>query len=548
MAQNPTTSVKKPLICWISHRPVRFESQHYMTLSRFLSQNGYEVKWLEAPFEPAQIDLPQWVETNVSKQATAIFFAGRELAWFQPILDGIRATASPTQPSPPIFWIYEDVDHALLEKMVEEGFDDFLHVSVKPHELLLRLKLQTRRIELKTKSDLATREQNAKLAKAETIIKQREEFLGVCAHDLRSPLGLIQSSSSLILRSIAETHTFSPTHLELLNRIRRQATQAIGLVNDLLDVMSYEQGLKPEYQMFNLHDFLREFHQDYQAQAEQKQIKLHYENPIAHWRVLGDADRVRQLLQNLLTNAIKFTEAGKNIFIKVSSFTGRRKNDPIYPMVVISVRDEGKGIPQSEVQKVFDRFSQLKDQSRGEGRGLGLTVAKQISNLHDGNIWIESVEGQGSTFFALLPHAISRSNNTKMRPRNRPVVLVGEPDLARRAEYFSQLEDCGVEIYYARDMVETLGMLFHLLPDVCILTSKLQKMSVLEMVAAAKSDVLTATIPLMIAGEESEKLEQHLDTHKFDRFLKLPFSLESAETTLRSVGVQLASPKQKKAA
>lgn len=67
-------------------------------------------------------------------------------------------------------------------------------------------------------------------------------------------------------------------------------------------------------------------------------------------------------------------------------------------MLVVSIRDEGRGIPQKELQKIFDRFTQIKEQSRSDGRGLGLTVAKQISTLHDGNIWVESEEGKGSTF------------------------------------------------------------------------------------------------------------------------------------------------------
>jgi len=538
---------EKALIYWISHRPIRFECQHFNSISHLLGQHGFTVKWIEVLQDVSTTNAVEWASQHLPTDAYAVFFGGKELSWFKPIIAGARITPGSPLSLVPFFWIYEDVDHHLLSEMCDEGFDDFCHISIQPHELLLRLKLRRGEAAKRTQSDLAIREQNAKNAKSETIVKQREEFLGVCAHDLRSPLGLIQSSASLILKSLSEKHAFTPTHLELLNRIKRQATQAVGLVNDLLDVMSFEQGLKPQYQLFNLNDMLTEFYQDYKSQAEQKGVQFHYNNPVADWKILADADRVRQLLQNLVMNAIKFTEPQHNIFMNVSSFIGRRKSDPLYPMLVISIKDEGKGIPEKEIQKVFDRFSQLRDQSRGEGRGLGLTVAKQISNLHDGNIWVESIEGKGSTFCVLLPHAVSRTDSVVKPARKVPLVVVAEPSVNRRTEYFEKLEAMGLEVVYAKDGVEALGLLFHLLPDICILTAKLPKMEVLEIVDIAKRDALTATIPLFLAGEESEKLENHLDTHKFDRFLRLPLNEENFRTTLESVGKFLNHP-QKKAA
>lgn len=526
----------KPLICWISHRPIRFESQHFNGIVSMLRSSGYDVKWIEMLEDSSQMQTVEWVKANVPSHVAAIFFGGKDLKWFKPIISNVRSVSGSSVSLIPFFWIYEDVDHQLGSEMCNEGFDDFCHISINPHELLLRLKLRAKDAQNRLAADNQLKEQAAKIAKNETIVKQREEFLGVCAHDLRSPLGLIQSSASLVLKSLSEKHAFTPTHLELLNRIKRQATQAIGLVTDLLDVMSFEQGLKPQYQMFYLNDLLAEFHKDYQTQADQKKIKLHYKNPVPEWRILADIDRVRQLLQNVVTNAIKFTEEGKNIYLTVTPFTGRRKADPVYPMLVISVRDEGKGIPEKEVQKVFDRFSQLRDQSRGEGRGLGLTVAKQISNLHDGNIWVESTEGKGSTFSVLLPHVISRTEPVNKKDRVAPIVLIAEPESARRSEFFAPLEELGVDIVFAKDGVEALGLLYHLEPDACILTGKLPKMEVLDVVNVVKSDVLTSTIPLFLAGEENEKLENHLDTHKFDRFLRLPLSPEVFMTTLESVG------------
>ena len=170
--------------------------------------------------------------------------------------------------------------------------------------------------------------------------------------------------------------------------------------------------------------------------------------------MLADSDRVRQLLQNLFTNALKFTDKGKNIYLKVAPFYGRRKSDPPYPMMIISLKDEGRGIPQSEIDKIFDRFSQIKDASRSEGRGLGLTVAKQISNSHDGNIWVQSEEGKGSTFFVLFPHVVSHPKEEAMRNRKR--ALIAETASDRRETYYRQMEQWGYDLIFARNGVEVV--------------------------------------------------------------------------------------------
>jgi two-component system, sensor histidine kinase and response regulator len=519
---NVAPKPKLPL-CWISQRPVRFESQRYQTITGLLKQHHYDVKWLEAPHTcPTQV-LQQWVAENIPNDAVAIFYGDKDLLWFKEIMATVKALTNTPLAVVPFFWVYEDVDQHLLGRMCEVGFDDFFHLFNQPHELLFRLKLRLRNTVDRLKLDTQIKESNLKIARSETILKQREEFLNVCAHDLRSPLGLIQSSVGMVLNQGSKN--LNPTQSELLTRAKRQATQAISLVNDLLDVMSFEQGLKPQYKMFNLHEFLSEFHRDYHIQAEEKGVGFHYENGVQDWRVFADTDRIRQLLQNLFGNALKFTERGKNIYLGVNPFQGRRKLDPPYPMIIISLRDEGQGIPQKELQKIFDRFTQIKEHSRPEGRGLGLTVAKQISTLHDGNIWVESTEGKGSTFYVLFPHVISRvaTPTPEERPKQK-VILVAEPSEERREAYFKGLEEQGYQMIYARDGVEALSLLFHWIPDYFVMTANLSKMEVTEVALAAKGDVLTSQIPLYLALEETETLHEQPEKKLFDHFLKLPLT------------------------
>ncbi|MFM8313384.1 MAG: sensor histidine kinase, partial [Deltaproteobacteria bacterium] len=379
------------------------------------------------------------------KHSHAVFLSGFSHSNYSEIIKALKQWAGSQRFPLPMCLVSEGPQAENLETVIALGFDDLVITSESVVPVLERIKLHQHHIQNLLKMEKLIQEQNAKNAKTETILGQREEFLSVCAHDLRSPLGLIQSSLSLVLNS--SEGNLTEIQKELIHRAKRQSGDAINLVNDLLDVMSFEQGLKPQYQLFSLDSLLRPFHQDYQFQALQKGIHFHYSNSLIDWRVLADSDRIKQLMQNLVVNAMKFTEKGKNIFLNVSQFQGRRKSDPPYPMLVVSIKDEGRGIPQKELQKIFDRFTQIKEHSRSEGRGLGLTVAKQISTLHDGNIWVESEEGQGSTFFVLFPHVISRTMSSDFggRPHELRKILVIESSEKRRENTFEILKRWGYE-------------------------------------------------------------------------------------------------------
>ncbi len=369
------------------------------------------------------------------------------------------------------------------------------------------------------------RELERKLETLTLEIKQREEFLSVCAHDLRSPLGLIQTSLQMVLKA----GKLQPMQEELLTRAKRQSVQAIQLIKDLLDVMSLEQGLKPSYELLGLDTLLKEFWNDHQLESEAKGIRFEYQNEIPQWRILGDADRLRQLLQNLFTNAVKFTDPKKKILLTVKPFQGRRRNDPTHPMVIVSIQDEGKGIPEGEIKKIFDRFSQVKGAGRQEGRGLGLTVAKQISNLHDGNVWVESQSGVGSTFHVLLPYAIAQGNLEEFHPKR---ILICEPSLEKRDAYYGDLAKNGYELFFANDGVDTLTYAFHLKPHFVILSELSQKLHSADVAGMLKTEIAFRKVRVLLAHEVTgPKCES---SALYDEILMLPFTKEAFDRFLFS--------------
>ncbi len=513
-------------ITWITRGKKKAITPKQKKFITALSHSYFEVEFKSLPKEV--LASSDWVQKNISSKLSFVFVSDSDPNFVKSVCDNVRALATPEYPAPCVCFVVEEKVDKKAAVLLETGIDESLSLLEKTDALVLRLNLRHRQISELHKARQKTREQSIQSAKTETTLKQREEFLGVCAHDLRSPLGLIQSSLTMVLSA---KNGLTEFQTELITRARRQAGQAITLVNDLMDVMSYEQGLKPQYGMLNLHDFLSEFYKDYSFHSEQKKIHFHYHNPVPDWRTLADADRIRQLLQNLFVNALKFTAPEKNIYLNVTPFTGRRKNDPPYPMVVVSLRDEGKGIPPNELQKIFDKFTQVKDQARHEGRGLGLTVAKQISTLHDGNIWVESEEGKGSTFNVLFPHVVSRTDAPLLQENT---IIVAEPDEKKRDEQYGVLSRWGYKVHFAKDGVEAITYAFYHLPVAVILCENLGKISEEEVANILKADLLTREMALFLAQPAVNPHSKNYSEVPFDAFFKLPLNKEVFTNAIHS--------------
>ncbi len=529
------------IVYWLGS-PV--EKKATETLRAALRKAGFTNEWVSVT-ATTDFTKAQWTETQVPGNVSAVLFTVPSAERLASFVKVFRAEVAVRVPGPAIIAGCAETSPDLLSQFAQAPVDDIFYFSESPDAFASRVTVRCRLSQEREESRQALRDHQMRSARTETIVKQREEFLGVAAHDLRSPLGLIQASLGMVIDQQAKEKTLNPVHLELLTRAKRQAVSAISLVNDLLDVMSFEQGLKPDYRVLNLHQLLSEFYGDYRSKAEEKKVQFHYQNAIQDWRVLADSDRLNQLLQNLFVNALKFTEGGKNIYLTVEPFIGRRKSDPPYPMVVISVKDEGKGIPPRELQRIFDRFAQIRDSSREGGRGLGLTVAKQISTLHDGNIWVQSEEGQGSIFHVLLPHVISRVNADKGKTHTR--LLVIEPVPENREIRQKQFAEWGYESHFVKDGVSAIAMAFHEPPAAILFGAELGLINEAEMVNMLKGESATSSVPLLRltpAGVAYQKRQDVL----IDAFLDVPLTRTQLETVLIQVGREGLVKAKKKAA
>jgi len=226
----------------------------------------------------------------------------------------------------------------------------------------------------------------------------RKDFVANVSHELRTPLTAIQGFAETLLTGALEDQQHNRHFVEI---IRDHAIRLSRLTNDLLKLSRIEAGkLDMDFQAVDLQMLIEATVESAQDTANQKHLSLIAGSPPANFpRVLGDADLLREVLRNLLDNAIQYTPPGGRIEV-----TAMAKGNS----AIVTVADTGIGIPQSDQSRIFERFYRV-DVTRSReagGTGLGLAIAKHIVEAHGGQIWVDSVVGEGSKFHFSLPLAV----------------------------------------------------------------------------------------------------------------------------------------------
>lgn len=270
----------------------------------------------------------------------------------------------------------------------QSGGVDYITKPFNSPELLARVHTH---LELKKTQHLMAG-QNEEL---KHLNKLKDEFLGMAAHDMRNPLSTIEATSSLLLDISSERLT--DQEIKFLQNIQKSAQYMNKLLNDLLDLRAIESGkLKLELNGENYINFLEENIKFNQVLADKKRISLHLktEDNIPH--ISFDRNKLTQVMDNLISNAVKFSYGDTNVIVEV-----KRYNDSI----VTSVIDEGQGIPENELSDIFKEFhkSSVKATDGEKSTRLGLAITKKILEGHGGNIGVESKTGKGSRFYFTLP-------------------------------------------------------------------------------------------------------------------------------------------------
>jgi two-component system phosphate regulon sensor histidine kinase PhoR len=226
--------------------------------------------------------------------------------------------------------------------------------------------------------------------------RMRRDFVANVSHEFKTPLTAIQGFAETLLEGALEDAQNSRRFLEI---IRDHAVRLGRMTSDLLKLSLIEAGrLDLQIRAVALADVIQSCLETARMKADEKRLTLVAEYPPSLPEVQGDAARLREILQNLLDNALQYTPSGGTITIRATTNEGQ---------VVIQVSDTGIGIPHAEQGKIFERFYRVDDARSSEvgGTGLGLSIAKHLVEAHGGRIEVESDVGQGSTFSVLLPAA-----------------------------------------------------------------------------------------------------------------------------------------------
>jgi signal transduction histidine kinase/ActR/RegA family two-component response regulator len=368
---------------------------------------------------------------------------------------------------------------ALTNQELEESRRCIQAINV---ELEQRVQERTAQLEAsnRTKDELLMREQMIR-AEAEAANRAKDEFLSILSHELRTPLNAILGWSAMLRqRTLSEDKV-----LRALETIERNAKSQAQLIEDILDISRIITGkLRLQVRRVNLVPVIESAIESVRLAAEAKSIRLQSVLDSQAGLLLGDANRLQQVVWNLLSNALKFTPKDGRVEIRL---------ERVNSYAEITVSDTGPGISSDFLPFVFDRFRQhdsTTTRSYG-GLGLGLAIVRQLVELHGGTVTVVSPGiGQGTTFTVRLPAMIIPL------PPSDPEPLNSIEEAKRRVEASPTLE--GLQILVVDDEADALELLSTILQkygaDVIAVASVKQALTIIETATDRSPDVLVSDI------------------------------------------------------
>jgi len=250
------------------------------------------------------------------------------------------------------------------------------------------IKLGANLLALQTAIKEMFRQEKNDIEYLQRLQKMRSQFLANVSHELRTPIFAIQGYIETLLNGAIHDKNVNTHFLEKANQ---HTVSLSNLLNDLIDISMIESGeMRMSYRYFRINDLVKQVIQDNRIIAEEKNLELNFIPSREDLEVFGDKEKLRQVLVNLLLNAIKYTEKGQvEIFVEESEKTAR-----------IVVKDTGIGIPVNDHDRIFERFFRVdKARSRSQGgTGLGLAIVKHIVEAHNSKVNVSSVIDEGSEF------------------------------------------------------------------------------------------------------------------------------------------------------
>jgi signal transduction histidine kinase/DNA-binding response OmpR family regulator len=436
-------------------------------------------------------------------------------------------------------------------------------INVSIHDALVLMAITDYKNNLEMKVDERTSELKVAQNKLSDIIQLQNHFFTNISHEFRTPLTLILGPSKQILEQ-----TNSDKIREEVSLIYRNAKKLNILANQLLDISKIESGkMKLKASEQNVVPIVKRIVYSFQSFAERKNVSVNFSSEQEEIIIYVDGDKIDKILNNILSNAIKFTRQGG--YVNVNLFKDKDN-------IGISVADNGIGISKEHLDKIFDRFYQVDNKlsKEYEGSGIGLSLTKELVELHKGKILVESEEGKGSIFQVILPSGkehllqeeivenvysaeagvnvkntsasmpgeanllINKNENANfelIENLRKPLLLIIEDNSDVR-KYIGNILGPSYRIVEASDGEEGLRKSFEEIPELIISDIMMPKLDGIKLCQLLKSDQRTSHIPVILLTAKvtlDDKIEG-LQTGA-DEYINKPFEAVELKTRISNL-------------
>lgn len=371
----------------------------------------------------------------------------------------------------------------------------------------------------------------AEVRKYKELDDLKNRFITNISHDLKTPLSLIKAPAKQI-----QQQSKDPKIKDLAKYVTNNADHLLTIVQQLLQLNRIEKGVNELYiQSANLGSMFQKIAGQYEQRAQSKSIQLKMDAPDIE--IVTDVFRLEQIIHNLLSNALRYTETGGSISVIGSESNGK---------IECIVSDTGIGIPKALQEKVFDRFFKL-DENNQEGTGIGLSLVQEYVQQLEGTIQMDSQEGKGTTFTISLPITHSAGTNSQHEQSTEDTVVEVElveegkaqmlvvEDHSELNNFVCSFFENDFITYAAFDGEEALSKMDQHLPDIIITDLMMPKKDGKSLVESIRANDNWAHIPIIVLSAKS-KVENKIDLYEsgVDNFLPKPFEIEELQAVVQS--------------
>lgn len=335
-------------------------------------------------------------------------------------------------------------------------------------------------------------------AEVERVSKDKDDLLAIVSHDLKNPLAVVETSMDIILEE--EKNRLSPMGSDLVRRSKNSARIALNLITDLLDLARLEGGIRLDFERFSVDDMVDSVVDSFYLKGKEKNIEIEVKRK-NHFDLIADYGRLIQVLSNILGNSFKFTPENGKISVVIDEYKTSHTFEGSNRGLLITVSDTGPGIPADKLDSIFDKFSQARKKDREIGTGLGLTICKNICELHNGDISASSEPGKGATFTIKIPRLLNHEESVEVTPKKGQTVLIVNDDERFRKNLRSAFSQEGFNVLEAKNGEEMFQVLNNTFPQLVLLDDEMPVKNGLECLEELKERKI-ANLPIIYFSDK----------------------------------------------